>query len=182
MAEAVRDGSRLLTWEQDSFAFADSYDEGSGRYRGLRAAQQVDVAADSAGLLVKPSVAKVQLAAEAQERASADGVEPGLAEITGSGAAAASAGSMGTGTAGSKPVRPTRFHGSVELNPARVGHDAGKIAMEVIAHLEGLVGAKVEVTLEISASVPDGVPENVVRTVSENARTLKFGSQGFEVE
>jgi hypothetical protein len=43
-----------------------------------------------------------------------------------------------------------------------------------------LVGAKVTVTLEIQAEMPAGVPENVVRTVAENARTLKFFSHGFE--
>jgi hypothetical protein len=43
-----------------------------------------------------------------------------------------------------------------------------------------LVGSDVKVTLEIEASVPSGVPETVVRTVTENSRTLKFSNQGFE--
>jgi hypothetical protein len=51
---------------------------------------------------------------------------------------------------------------------------------EVIAHLSGLVGAKVTVSLEIDAFVPDGVPDNVVRIVTENGRTLKFSNQGFD--
>jgi hypothetical protein len=70
----------------------------------------------------------------------------------------------------------------VALDPARVGRDAGRIADEVIAHLQGLVGAKVRVTLEVEADIPSGAPEGVVRTVTENARTLKFSSQGFESE
>jgi hypothetical protein len=40
----------------------------------------------------------------------------------------------------------------------------------------------VTVTLEIEAHVPAGVPENVVRTVTENSRTLKFDTHGFETE
>jgi hypothetical protein len=36
------------------------------------------------------------------------------------------------------------------------------------------------VTLEIEARIPDGVSDNVVRTVTENARTLKFKNQGLE--
>jgi hypothetical protein len=40
----------------------------------------------------------------------------------------------------------------------------------------------VEVTLEIRAEVAEGVPDDVVRTVTENAATLKFSSQGFEEE
>jgi hypothetical protein len=52
----------------------------------------------------------------------------------------------------------------------------------VIAHLSGLVGAKVTVTLEVEAQIPSGAPDHVMRTVTENARTLKFTSQGFEKE
>ena len=37
-------------------------------------------------------------------------------------------------------------------------------------------------TLEIEAEIPNGAPDNVVRTVTENGRTLKFKSQGFERE
>ena len=78
--------------------------------------------------------------------------------------------------------RPTRYFGTVPLDEARVGRDAGRIAEEVIAHLAGLVGANVRVTLEIAAEIPAGVPDHVVRTVLENGRTLKFTTQGFEQE
>ena len=37
-------------------------------------------------------------------------------------------------------------------------------------------------TIEVSAEIPDGVPDNVVRTVTENSKTLKFTSHGFEIE
>jgi hypothetical protein len=70
----------------------------------------------------------------------------------------------------------------VNLDEARVGRDASKIAEEVIAHLVALVGAKVTVTLEIGAEIPAGAPDKVVRTVTENCRTLKFSSHGFERE
>ncbi|MFZ1506902.1 MAG: hypothetical protein WAV74_08950, partial [Anaerolineae bacterium] len=77
---------------------------------------------------------------------------------------------------------PKRYHGTVSLDPARVGRDASRIADEVIAHLAGLVGAGVTVTLEIEAEIPGGAPDTVVRIVTENSRTLKFSSQGFERE
>ena len=73
-----------------------------------------------------------------------------------------------------------RFHGSVILNSTRVGRDASRIADEVISHLAGLVGSTLKVTLEIEAQIPNGAPNNVVRTVTENGRTLKFTAQGFE--
>jgi len=52
----------------------------------------------------------------------------------------------------------------------------------VIAHLTALPNAAVKVTLEIEADIPGGTPEGSVRTVTENSRTLKFSSQGFETE
>ena len=63
-----------------------------------------------------------------------------------------------------------------------IGRDASRIADEVIAHLSGLMGAKVDVTLEIEADIPSGAPDHVVRTVTENSRTLKFKTHGFEEE
>ena len=60
--------------------------------------------------------------------------------------------------------------------------DASRIAEEVIAHLAGPVGAKLTVILEVEAEIPSGAPDQVVRTVTENSRTLKFTSQGFEKE
>ena len=35
---------------------------------------------------------------------------------------------------------------------------------------------------DIDAEIPSGAPDHVVRTVTENSRTLKFTSQGFEKE
>jgi hypothetical protein len=58
------------------------------------------------------------------------------------------------------------------------GVSTGRLAAEVIAHLARLVGSSDRVTLEIEA----GAPEQVVRAVTENSRTLKFTSHGFEQE
>ena len=73
-----------------------------------------------------------------------------------------------------------RFHGAVELSPLRLGTDAGRISDEILSHLAGLVGSEVNVTVEINVEVPNGIPENVVRIVSENCNTLKFSSHEFE--
>ncbi|MEP3113778.1 hypothetical protein [Nisaea sp.] len=63
-----------------------------------------------------------------------------------------------------------------------MGQDASRIADEVISDLSGLMRATVRVTLEIEAEIPHGAPDSVVRTVTENGRTPKFDSQGFEKE
>ena len=36
--------------------------------------------------------------------------------------------------------------------------------------------------MEIEAVIPDGAPDQVIRTVTENSRTLKFDDSGFESE
>jgi predicted AAA+ superfamily ATPase len=177
---AIRDGFGLLTWERDSFAYAESYDEAAGRYRGLRYGQIVSVDENDAGLLVKPEVARKQVEAESASPAPA-------ASVASAGSALAPGAQLAFAPASSSPEpseqpRPRRYHGTVTLDSTRVGRDASRIADEVLTHLLGLVGSSVRVTLEIEADVPGGVPDNVVRIVTENGRTLKFTSQGFEAE
>lgn len=171
---AAADGVALLTWEKDTFAYADSFDEDSGRYRGLRSGQVIQLADPSApGLLVRPAAARLQLDAEEEPIApqpptNGDPIEPAESPTS--------------------PADPSpdpvlkRFYGSVSLDATRAGLDASRIADEVITHLSGLVGANVKVTLEIEADIPEGAPDHVVRTVTENSRTLKFSSHGFERE
>ena len=171
LTRAVQDGVALLTWQSDSFALAESYDEAEGRFRGLKVGQSAGVSPESPALLVKPEVARRQLDAEVPPTPAP--VPEGQEEVP-------------PGTDGTEPPPPPpekkarRFHGAVTLDATRVGRDAGQIADEVISHLSGLVGSEVRVTLEIDAEIPDGAPENVVRTVTENSRTLKFASHGFE--
>ena len=172
LAEAAASGVALLTWPSDGFAYAESYDEATGRYRGLRAGHQTAIGEADPGLLVRADAARVQIEAEAAV------TPPGVGEPT--------PGSP-TGPATETPstevgARLTRFHGTVVLDPERVGRDAGRVAEEVIAHLTGILGAQVEVVLEIEARIPQGVSDPTVRTVTENARTLRFRSHGFEGE
>jgi predicted AAA+ superfamily ATPase len=172
LIEAVRSGLKLLTWERETFAYAESYDEAASCYRGLRAGEIVNVTVGDRGLLVKPAVARAQLDEETDDTREGGKDEPG----------------PGPGDDGKEPgpppapARPRRYYATVQLDAGRIGRDAGEIGEEVVAHLAGLVGAEVRVTLEIEADVPDGVPEHVVRTVTENGRTLKFTSQEFERE
>ena len=181
LLEAVRDGLALLTWERETFAYADGFDEDSGRYRGLRYGQHVGITTDAPGVLVRPEIARRQCDAEAATESGA-----GTAATGGAGGGAGAQPGARTGETPDREqeeqAKPRRYHGSVALDPNRVGRDAGRIADEVISHLAGLVGAEVSVTLEIAAEIPNGAPDKVVRTVTENARTLKFTVQGFEKE
>ena len=180
LLDAVRGGISLLTWEQDTFAYAESYDEAAGRYCGLRTMESISLSDADPGLVVRPDVARRQMVAEAIpfERP-VEGV--GIADIPRPGEAPSTPGAEPS-IPPAQPTKAKRYHGSVRLDATRVGRDASQIADEVIAHLSGLLGADVKLTLEIEASIPDGTPEHVIRIVIENSRTLKFDDSGFENE
>ncbi|HEY8415560.1 MAG TPA: AAA+ family ATPase, partial [Thermaerobacter sp.] len=184
----VEDGVHLLTWMQDGFAYAESYDESAGRYRGLRAGEGISLAPDApAGLLVRPEVARRQLEAELASSSLPGGA--GARPAVTSGATAVSLGGVvvsppESGPELGGPSQPLfrRFYGRAALDATRAGRDAAQIAQEIIAHLVGQAGAQVRVTLEIEAQLPQGFPEHVVRTVRENCQTLKFEHYDFEPE
>ena len=114
LLDAIREGLRLLTWSQDSFAYAESFDEEAGRYRGLRCGEMVNVSeANQSGLLVRPDVALKQHQGEMAP------VPSGLGEPTG---AVVVAGPEGVPTSGPTGVPgeigahgPKRFHGTVKF-------------------------------------------------------------------
>jgi hypothetical protein len=174
-----------LTWRQDTFAYADSYDSAAGRYRGLEAGRRPNVQLNSESVVVKPDVASGQMEKEAatQTPVSSETDTDGGTRTIGF---PESSGVTPGGRSAESPVGalssrlPGRFHGSATLNATRLSRDVDSIATSVVQHLAGLVDARVTVTLEIQAEIPSGAPENVVRTVTENCRTLKFDSQGFE--
>lgn len=166
LIEAVKNGVRT----RDYFGYADGM-EGE-RYLGLVFGEPARfVVVDDISVLVRPETAAKQVAAETP--APLPPAEPGPV-LDGPGATAS--------PASAKPVLPRRFHASTKLNPAKLASNAGQVGDEIVQHLNALVGADVEVTIEVHANVPEGIPENVVRTVSENAKTLKFDSWGFEEE
>jgi len=176
LVEAVRTGAAVMLWQEEGFAYADSYDEDGQRYRGLRVAQIPPITdGDYSGLVVKPAVAAAQLE---RERPVEAGTSSGPNGKTAPGPGEAPT----TSAAGSTPAAPRRYHATVHIDPLRAGRDAGRIADEVIAHLVGLVGANVTVTLEIEATIANGVPHDVVRVVLANGTELRFTSAAFENE
>jgi hypothetical protein len=186
LLSSIREGMGLLNWATDAFAYADSFDATAGRYRGLSAGRLAS--ASMSGMVVQPAKANEQFQAEEAAKA-ATAASTGTTTASTTGGSIPVQGSIRAPVSGAPPViappkpsQPHRFHGSVELDPNRLARDAGNIAQEVLQHITGLVGAEVKVTLEIQANVRDGVPDNTVRTVTENCRTLKFTSHGFETD
>jgi hypothetical protein len=127
-------------------------------------------------LLVQPNVALAQRAQENAER-------PGPTPPPGSGPTPPP-GPGPTPPPGPGPTAPTsagktRFFGVRTLDPQRYGRDFQLVFDEVLQRLSA-TGAQLEVRLEISATKADGFGDDVIRTVSENAGTLRFEQSGFE--
>jgi len=183
LLNSVRDGLSLITWQQESFAYADRWDAAQCRYRGLRVGNVGGITFEGESVLVKPDIAAKQMDADkaAQQPPTGAGA---TATVSADGPSTFTTAAQPPGAAipvSTTPApKPRRFHGSVQLDPMRVGRDAGKIAEEVIQHLAGLPNSAVDITLEICAETSGGVPDNIVRTVTENCRTLKFKTHGFE--
>jgi predicted AAA+ superfamily ATPase len=165
---AVEQGVSSLSWEQETFAYADAYDVEKERYVGLRGGEQVHALIDGASVLVKPDVAREQLQEEVQV------TPPGV--------------TVGETAEGEElPTVPVvaeaksrRFYGVVLVDPLRMSRDAGQVADEVVKHLAEFVDADVDVRIEITATRDAGFSDDIVRTVTENAKTLKFEQHGFE--
>ena len=173
--DAIQDAVSLFTWDKDTFAYADYFDATADRYRGLQVACRPTIQLNANSVLVKPDVAAAQI-----ERDSA----PAL--ITTTGSSTASTPTTGKGIASGKtveqpkPLVHRRFHGSAKIDATCLSRDVDAIASAVVQHLAELLDAKVTITNEIEAEIPSGAPDNVVRTVTENCRTLNFESSGFE--
>ncbi len=186
LVSAIREGLTLLTWQTESFAYAQSK-EATGRYLGLSGGTAATVQVEGGSLIVKSDPAAEQLRKDAETaRQRAGGSQPAATTGDQKGTGDQSTTTTDVGTQGAGVVSPVtgptyrRFHGAVQLDPVRVGRDAGRIADEVIQHLTKLMGTNVEVTLEIRAELKDPASEKTIRDVTENCRTLRFETFGFE--
>jgi hypothetical protein len=166
-------GPQLL-WETEGFALANSVGP-DGSYRGLVVpADNVAMSVTDATLIVKPERAKGQRNAEAaaaQDGAAqsdaADDAQPGGGEATPPRSAEPLPGK-------------TRYFGSKDLAPDKVVADFKKLYDEILTPLASVDGVTLRITVDIEAIAPDGFVDGKIRTVSENARELKFGQSGFE--
>lgn len=171
LLSAIENGISLISWESESFAYAESFDEKTGKYLGLSTGRLIKISdIYSTSLLVKSSIASQQIdqstiATGSESTEDTDKVDNG-----------------DKGEKSDLPKLNKRFYGSKVLNTARAGRDAGEIVEEVISHLVKLEDANVSVSLEINAKIPNGAPNDTVRTVLENCRTLGFETQEFEQE
>jgi predicted AAA+ superfamily ATPase len=153
------------------FAYAERWDEKSGRYIGLvlQNAANAPVVIDSDSVIVKPEVAEKQ----ALETAAA-AAAPSEPVQTSTKAAAEQIGLKPTAAVVQPERNPTRFIGTVLISADRPAHEMRQIVEAIIEQLTVLPGSEVTLKLEIDAEVPNGLDRSKVRTLLENANTLGF--------
>lgn len=173
LREAVADGMSRMLWLDEGFGFADTWDEDHQRYVGLHVGPESRMVANAVenGLVVKASAVQAQLELEA----AAGGESAPYGDKSGSEPSGVKEPSTPVA------VKYTSFHGTKRINVDRLPVEAATIGDEIVKHLQGLVGANVEISIDIQATVPDGVPDDIVRIVTENISTLRFDEgAGFE--
>ncbi|MGT2463366.1 DUF499 domain-containing protein [Sinomonas atrocyanea] len=164
-----------MIWQTDAFALATGYDNAEGRYVGLWTPDdrsQAPAPTDSL-LLVRPDIAANQHHAE---------TKPPIGGLEGD-APSADKTTAPTKSPTADAVTPkakTRFYGVKALQSDRIAMDFKNVAEEVISHLRGNADGELVVRIEVEATSETGFDEGTVRTVSENASTLKFDQFGFE--
>ena len=133
---------------------------------------------DSMSVVVKPDVADKQVVEDNSKSDEYSGTQP--RDIDAKPSSNIQESNNTTTHKPAEPELPRVFFGSVILDADRIGREAGKVAEEVLQHLGTLPGAKVTVSLEIHAQVPDGVSEELQRVIAENCEVLKFKAHGFD--
>ena len=159
---AVRDGSSSLLWRSETFAYAAAR-EAPGEYRGIVAGRIAETPVTSTSLIVDGSVLPDPLPGVEPPKPPPPGPDPGP-----------------------EPVRRVRrFHGEVSLgDPRRPIPELTKIVDEVIDRLAQQTDVRLKVTLQVEAehAAADGFADDTVRTISENAKTLRFKDFGWDKE
>jgi hypothetical protein len=172
------------------FAYASGLE--NGRYVELKLEQHIGII-DRSGYLVKLSTAQKQFADDETKRQAALNAVAQSSQESGSPPVITDS-AMGTSTvepnaseSAQPPVSPApqappskRFFMSADLDNTRINRDVQKYVEEVITHLLSEGGTNVKVSLEVEVENNDGLSQQLVRTVSENCRTLKVRDFGFE--
>jgi hypothetical protein len=167
---AVRDALAKL---DPKFAYAERFDQASGKYTGLLWQKAPIGPMPENALLVRPEVAMAQLRPAAptpQPETRPTPLEDGAGPVP----------PIAPGPTSNQ--QPRRFFGSVEIDMVRPVKAFDAILNAVVAELQRSKGTKVRLTLEIEADAEHGFSDTDIGVVRDNARQLKFKAEstGFE--
>lgn len=173
LAKAI---SEALARSDARYAVADRYDEAKGEYVGLWTARIEVIDLNSGSLLVRRTVADVQLAKQAPHSVPVgNGADDGAAIEQ-----PPATGQPPVGGPVATPRRPRRFYAKVTLDPNRPTPQVSNIAQSILSELDRAQGTTITLTLDIDAEAPHGFGEDVEAVVRDNAGSLRITDFGFE--
>jgi predicted AAA+ superfamily ATPase len=189
---AISDGVSNMNWEIEAFAYAEGWDEANKRYLGLKVGEVLNLDFPVNALVVRPQCARSQMDADSATRKEQPEGSKGAGGNEGKGASDVTSvpGSNGGPDSQGKPKTPeqpqvqrlpNRFYGKKTLKWMTMSSDAGKV-QEALSRLFGLIGAEVEISLDIHVKAPKGIDADLQRVVRENCNVLKFEDYGMEEE
>lgn len=180
LKDAISNGLSMISWETDSFAYADGWDENDKRYKGLREGYTSGYSICNEGLIVKPDVASIQLEAakRKKEEELTPNPVPGITGNNGSGRVI----DKGNGIKVPDPAVDRRFYARAKIDPTRMIKEVNDIANGVVQLLARENGSDVDIIIEINVRLPKSASEKLKMDVTENCRTLKFQTYEFESE
>ena len=169
---AVRSGAALLTWNPDTFAYASAFSEATNGYSGLVGGQHAGVVLDATSVLVKPEVAARQMAEDVSSAGGEVGCRPsdwrhtapaarGVDEVNARHGLPRALLRSDLARTGPHASRSRRHRGRDRRSTRSRRRDGDYLGGD-------------------RSHDSDGFPDDVRRTVSENARTLKFEAHEFE--
>jgi predicted AAA+ superfamily ATPase len=170
--------------------FGTAYGEHEGKFDGFKFGD-ANVQLDDTLLLIEPAAASAYEAAN-QPKPAPTVTPPGggsltpldsystpvindredLAPVPGSGPS--------THPTPAAPTKAKSFVGSADVSPAAAKMRLVQIAEEIIAVLAADPNANIKVRVEIQADFAHGAQDQTKRAVSENAKTLNFGTAEWE--
>jgi predicted AAA+ superfamily ATPase len=188
LTDAVYDVLHDPAWAQKGFALATGVDRATGDFTGL-AVPLEDLefgVVDDATLLVRPDLATEQRRREQEAAAVSAGTSAGGEPADPPSATAPSGSSSGDGhsTSAPKPAAKranVRWTGRFDIDPeSDVEVTLATIAREVLAALHQADPELLEISLDVTAERYEGFESDIVRTVTENSRTLGASKARFE--
>lgn len=162
--------------------FGTSYGEHEGKFDGFKFGDS-NVQFDDTLLLIEPEAAKTYEAANQPPPLTVPTTPPGTTPPGATPPAPIPPGPTPPGPPQLVPTPPAKaksFHGSATVAPAAAKMRLVQIAEEIIATLAADPNAEVKVRIEIEASFANGAADQTKRAVSENAKTLGFGTAEWE--
>lgn len=171
VADVVWHLDEVLAIELDSFAYADSFED--GRFVGLTITNPTAVR--QGGLLVDPKVALEQIAKDTKEPDDREDDEKTPATGTGG------SGQTSTTTTTTGTVVPKRFHATKDLTTNRVVRDVGQIYEQIVSHFV-TGGIPVRVSIDIESDQLDRLTGDQRTAIREDLRTLGFEDNDWSMD